>query len=118
MTALGMPLRAVVLNRVHHEFTAPIDRDDFPRGDIRGEDAERVTACLIRSGLGSASLVERLAARFVAYQDVARGDCMRLELFAAGLPRQIPIVRVPNFSTDLHDLGGLARLHPYLFGGS
>jgi anion-transporting ArsA/GET3 family ATPase len=49
MTALGMPLRAVVLNRVHHEFTAPIDRDDFPRGDIRGEDAERVTACLRRS---------------------------------------------------------------------
>jgi anion-transporting ArsA/GET3 family ATPase len=118
MTALGMPLRAVVLNRVHHEFTAPIDRDDFPRGDIRGEDAERVTACLRRSGLGSVSLVERLAANFVAYQDVARGDCMRLELFAAGLPRQIPIVRVPNFSTDLHDLGGLARLHPYLFGES
>ena len=116
MTALGMPLRAVVFNRVHQEFTAPIDRALFPRGDIRGGDAQRVAASLTRCGLGPASLVERLAANFVAYQDVARGDCMRLELFATGLPRQVPIVRVPNFPTDLHDLGGLARLHPYLFG--
>ncbi len=115
MAALGMPLRAVVFNRVHEEFTAPIDRADFPRGDIRGEDQERVAACLAPSGIGRPGLVERLAANFVAYQDVARGDCMRLELFAAGLPRQVPIVRVPNFSTDLHDLGGLVRLHPYLF---
>ena len=110
-----MPLRAIVFNRVHEEFTAPIARADFPRGDIRGGDRERVAACLARSGLGPTNLVERLAANFVAYQDVARGDGMRLELFAAGLPRQVPIVRVPNFSTDLHDLGGLARLHPYLF---
>ena len=33
-----------------------------------------------------------------------------------GLPRQVPIVRVPNFSTDLHQLGALMRMHPYLFG--
>ncbi|MET0151834.1 MAG: ArsA-related P-loop ATPase [Candidatus Binatia bacterium] len=118
MAALGMPLRAVVFNRVHEEFTAPIDRADFPRGDIRGGDQERVAACLTRSGLWPPGLVERLAANFVAYQDVARGDAMRLELFTAGLRRQVPIVRVPNFSTDLHDLGGLARLHPYLFDRS
>jgi anion-transporting ArsA/GET3 family ATPase len=118
MAALGMPLRAVVLNRVHDEFTDPIDRADFPRGEIRGDDRERVEACLTRSGLSPASLVERLARNFVAYQDVARGDGLRLEMFARGLPRQVPIVRVPNFSTDLHQLGALARMHPYLFGRS
>jgi anion-transporting ArsA/GET3 family ATPase len=118
MASLGMPLRAVVFNRVHEEFTSPIDRAEFPRGDIRGGDRERVAACLTRSGLWPPSLVDHLAANFVAYQDVARGDAMRLELFAAGLRRQVPIVRVPNFSTDLHDLGGLARLHPYLFDRS
>jgi anion-transporting ArsA/GET3 family ATPase len=118
MAALGMPLRAVVFNRVHEEFTAPIDRTDFPRGDIRGGDQERVAACLTRSGLRPPDLVERLATNFVAYQDLARGDAMRLELFAAGLRRQVPIVRVPNLSGDLHDLGGLARLHPYLFDRS
>jgi anion-transporting ArsA/GET3 family ATPase len=118
MAALGMPLRAVVFNRVHEEFTAPIDRADFPRGDIRGGDQERVATCLLRCRFRSPDLAERLAANFVAYQDVARGDSVRLELFAAGLRRQVPIVRVPNFATDLHDLGGLARLHPYLFDRS
>jgi anion-transporting ArsA/GET3 family ATPase len=118
MAALGMPLRAVVFNRVHEEFTAPIDRADFPRGDIRGGDRERVATCLARSGLWPAGLVEHLAANFVAYQDVARGDAMRLELFAGALRREVPIVRVPNFSTDLHDLGGLASLHPFLFARS
>jgi anion-transporting ArsA/GET3 family ATPase len=116
MAALGMPLRAVVFNRVHEEFTDPIDRADFPRGEIRGDDRDRVEACLRRSGLSPASLVTRLARNFVAYQDVARGDGLRLEMFARGLPRHVPIVRVPNFSTDLHQLGALSRMHPYLFG--
>ena len=116
MTALGMPLRAVVFNRVHEEFTEPIDRTDFPRGEIRGDDEPRVRDCLERAGIAPRDLADRLAANFVAYQDVARGDGMRLEMFSQGLPRQVPIVRVPNFSTDLHQLGALARMHPYLFG--
>ena len=116
MTALGMPLRAVVFNRIHEEFTEPIDRADFPRGDIRGEDAPRVRDCLERAVIAPRDLAERLAANFVAYQDVARGDGLRLEMFSHNLPRQVPIVRVPNFSTDLHDLGALTRMHPYLFG--
>jgi hypothetical protein len=116
MAALGMPLRAVVFNRIHGEFTDPIDRADFPRGDIRGEDRGRVEACLARAGMAPASLVERLARNFVAYQDVARGEGLRLEMFSQQLPRQIPIVRVPNFSTELHELPALVRMHPYLFG--
>ena len=116
MAALGMPLRAVVFNRVHEEFREPIDRAEFPRGEIRGDDAGRVAAALVRVGVTSAELADRLATNFVAYQDVARGDGLRLEMFSQGLPRQVPIVRVPNFSTDLHQLGALTRMHPYLFG--
>jgi anion-transporting ArsA/GET3 family ATPase len=116
MTALGMPLRAVVFNRVHEEFTRPIDRSDFPRGEIRGDDAARVKACLGRAGIEPPDLAARLAENFVAYQDLARGDCLRLEQFSSSLPRQVPIVRVPNFSVDLHDLGTLTRMHPFLFG--
>ena len=115
MAALGMPLRAVVFNRVHEDFTEPIDRGDFPRGEIRGDDAPRVAACLVRNGI-AADVADRLAANFVAYQDVARGDGLRLEVFAQSLPRQVPIVQVPNFPTDLHQLGGLVRMHPFLFG--
>ena len=72
--------------------------------------------CLERAGIAPGDLAERLARNFVAYQDVARGDGLRLEMFSQGLPRQVPIVRVPNFSTDLHQLGALMRMHPYLFG--
>jgi len=117
MATLGMPLRAVVFNRVHEEFTEPIDRAEFPRGEIRGDDAPRVALVLARAGVKSADLADRLAKNFVAYQDVARGDGLRLEVFSQSLPRQVPIVRVPNFPSDLHQLRGLARMHPYLFGG-
>ena len=116
MAELGMPLRAVVFNRVHSEFTEPIDRGEFPRGEIAGGDAARVQAYLERIGITPPDLAQRLAENFVAYQDVARGDALRLETFAQGLSRQVPIVRVPNFSTDLHQLGALAKMHPYLFG--
>ncbi len=116
MAELGMPLRAVVFNRVHAEFTEPIDRSDFPSGEIRADDLERVEAILVRAGIGPQDLAARLASNFVAYQTLARGDGLRLEQFASGLSKRIPVVQVPNFSTDLHDLGALARMHPYLFG--
>lgn len=115
MAALGMPLRAVVFNRVHEEFTEPVDENDFPRGEIRGEEWKRVQAALRRAGVAPSDLARRLARNFVAYQAVARGDGLRLEMFSQGLPRHVPIVRVPNFSSDLHQLGALTRMHPYLF---
>jgi len=116
MAGLGMPLRAVVFNRVHEEFAEPIDRVDSPRGEIRGDETERVRARLERIGIGPPDLARRLAKNFVAYQDVARGDGLRLEMFSQSLRRQVPIVRVPNFSSDLHQLDALTRMHPYLFG--
>jgi hypothetical protein len=27
----------------------------------------------------------------------------------------VPAARVPNFAHDVHDLGALAEVHPYLF---
>lgn len=118
MRALGMPLRAVVFNRVHEEFTEPVDDDDVPRGAIGGGEWRRVQAALERAGVAPADLARRLARNFAAYQDVARGDGLRLEMFSRGLPRQVPIARVPNFAGDLHQLSALARMHPYLFGGA
>ena len=60
-------------------------------------------------------MAERLARNFVAYQARARGDALRLEMFRQGLPRGVPLVQVPNLASDIHDLGGLLLLHPYLF---
>jgi anion-transporting ArsA/GET3 family ATPase len=118
MNGLDMPLRAVVLNRVHAEFTAPIDRREFPSGEIRDEDQERVAGLLVRAGIGPAELAKRLAANFVDYQTLARGDGLRVEQFVDGLPSGVPVVQIPVFSADLHDVGGLCRTHPYLFEGA
>jgi hypothetical protein len=58
-----------------------------------------------------------LAANFVDYQVLARGESLRLEMFRAGLPRAVPVVQVPNFARDVHDLASLAEMHGHLFGG-
>ena len=118
MSELGMPLRAVVLNRVHAEFTEPIDRRDFPSGEIRDEDRERVVRVLERAGIRPPDLAARLAANFADYQALARGDGLRVEQFVGGLPPRVPVVQIPAFPSDLHDVGGLRRTHPYLFEGN
>ncbi|MEA2624661.1 MAG: hypothetical protein QOD06_706, partial [Candidatus Binatota bacterium] len=117
MAELGVSLRAVVFNRVHQEFAGPIDPRLFPRGDIRTEDLERISSLLIRGGI-EAELAARLSRNFVAYQDLARGDALRVEQFTQGLSKRIPVVEVPNFAEDLHDLRGLRAMHPCLFGES
>jgi len=40
-----------------------------------------------------------------------------LEMFRASLPRAVPVVQVPNFARDVHDLASLAEMHAHLFGG-
>ena len=56
-----------------------------------------------------------LAENFVDYQVLARGESLRLEQFQSGLPRGIPVVKVPNFARDVHDLASLAAMHAHLF---
>ena len=57
-----------------------------------------------------------LAENFIAYQALARGESLRIEQFRVGLPRGVPVVQVPNFARDIHDLASLAAMHAYLFG--
>lgn len=115
MRQLSMPLRGVVLNRVRPEFSGPVDRADFPDGEIRPDDTERVAEVLSRSGAADPDLARRLAHVFSDAQRVARGDGLRAEQFAAGLASGVPVVQVPNFSSDLHDLASIREMHPFLF---
>lgn len=114
MAALGMPLRGLVFNRVHFEFAKVSDEEEpdpvVPNGEI-----EPVEEILARAGIEPKSLARSLAENFVAYEALARGDGLRLEQFSSGLEQKIPIVQVPNFSTDLHRVESLVRLHPHLF---
>ncbi|MGH7893171.1 MAG: ArsA family ATPase [Candidatus Binatia bacterium] len=107
MSGLGMPLKGVVLNRVHPELRAA------GRGEIDPDDREAVTRLVARV-VGTAEAAG-LAANFVDYQTLARGEQLRIEQFRTGLPTATPVVSVPNFARDVHDLATLAAMHAHLF---
>lgn len=114
MAGLGMPLKGVVFNRVHEEFRFT----DGPRhgfDDPEPEDIVRVAGTVGRVVKGEPKLARELAQNFLDYQVLAQGDQLRIEQFAAVLHEDVPVVTVPNFSRDVHDVRGLAAMHPHLF---
>lgn len=114
MAGLGMPLKGVVFNRVHEEFRFEVDsRHGFD--DPEPEDIVRVAGTVGRVVKGEPKLARELAQNFLDYQVLAQGDQLRIEQFAAVLDGDVPVVTVPNFSRDVHDVQGLAAMHPHLF---
>ena len=91
MAELRMPLRGVVFNRVHHEFRP---RAAAGRGGARSarRTSTRSRRVVARALGGRASDARELAANFVDYQVLARGESLRIEQFRAGLPRRVPVV--------------------------
>jgi anion-transporting ArsA/GET3 family ATPase len=116
MGELRMPLKGVVLNRVHHEFRP--SRRGRRGGEVGPEEVHELAAVVERALGGRASDAAELAANFADYQALARGESLRIEQFRAGLPRRVPVVSVPNFARDVHDLAALAAMHAHLFGGT
>jgi anion-transporting ArsA/GET3 family ATPase len=112
MAALRMPLRGVVLNRVHAEHGGGRART---RNRLDGLDDAAQVAAIVGRAIGGAE-ARALAANFVDYQSLARGESLRIEQFRSGLPRAVPVALVPNFTRDVHDLESLAAMHPHLFG--
>jgi hypothetical protein len=104
MAELRMPLAGVVLNRVHRELGRAGDPDDV----------DAMTRLVARAV--GAAVAPGLVANFVAYETLARGEHLRIEQFRSGLPRRTPVVTVPNFARDVHDLATLAAMHAHLFG--
>jgi anion-transporting ArsA/GET3 family ATPase len=116
MGELRMPLKGVVLNRVHHEFR-PAGRGRAKRAaEVGPEDVDEVAAVVEAALGGRGAEARELAANFVDYQALARGESLRIEQFRAGLPRRVPVVAIPNFARDVHDLASLAAMHAHLFG--
>ncbi len=116
MGELGMPLKGVVLNRVHDEFRPSGRGRAKRRAELGPEDLDEVSA-LVEAALGGrAPEARELATNFADYQALARGESLRIEQFRAGLPRRVPMVLVPNFARDVHDLAALAAMHAHLFG--
>jgi anion-transporting ArsA/GET3 family ATPase len=108
MGELRMPLKGVVMNRVHAELRRA------KRATIDPDDPDAVTRIVARA-VGDAD-APALVENFCDYQALARGEQLRIEQFRSGLPKRVPMVVVPNFSRDVHDLATLAAMHPHLFG--
>lgn len=113
MAEKGMPLKGVVMNRVH-ELSGALDRP------MHGAEVEEALAHIAeKAGLEKAeALAGTVAGTGRDYIARARGDALRIELFRAGLPEQLPVAQIPDLSADIHDMEGLRGLHLYLFPGS
>ena len=95
----GLPFEGVIVNRVHH--------------DVLGTSPHEQVVEALRAGL-SDELSERVAANFHDYHVLARRDeqnIARLQPDGDGRP----LMLVPHFDDDVHDVEGLLRVHRYLF---
>ncbi len=91
----GLPFAGVIINRVHHDMLGQHEPDD-------------VSAAL--AGELGAELAQRVAQNFHDYHVLARRDERNIARFAAELEGR-PQLLVPHFDDDVHDVGGLMRMH-------
>jgi anion-transporting ArsA/GET3 family ATPase len=107
---LGMPLRGVVVNRLH---PLPAGADEaIPRPVLE----QRIVRLLAASGAVDADAVAWLASNHLAAQGLANAEAERRKAFEAGLPAGIVVQPVPEFEADVHDLPTLARFADVVCG--
>jgi anion-transporting ArsA/GET3 family ATPase len=107
---LGMPLRGVVVNRLH---PLPAGADErLPRPALEA----RIGRLLAASGAVDADAVAWLASNHLAAQALANAEAERRRVFEAGLPAGIVVQPVPEFEADVHDLPTLARFADVVCG--
>jgi anion-transporting ArsA/GET3 family ATPase len=94
----GLPFAGMIVNRVHH--------------DLLGDSSHDEVIAMLDSGLGG-DLAERIAENFHDYHLLARGDERNIARLAADEGH--PLMLVPHFDDDIHDVEGLLRVHRYLF---
>jgi anion-transporting ArsA/GET3 family ATPase len=98
MAELGVPLRAVVGNRL---AVCPQQPDTQSRAE----------AAVLLDGMDSGELARNWLLQL--WDDawrVSQGQELRLEAFEAQLPREVRVARVPEMDHDLHELSDLAMV--------
>ncbi|TFH21785.1 MAG: ArsA family ATPase [Myxococcales bacterium] len=104
MSELGMPLRGVVMNRIH----------PLPGAADLGVSFEELCELLVSEcpalGEMEGSVVEWLASTYMDGCTVARAEDVRREVFEAGLPGDVVLAVVPEFERDVHEIRALARV--------
>jgi anion-transporting ArsA/GET3 family ATPase len=94
-----LPFAGVLVNRVHHDLL----------GDAEPNGVETALA----SRLGP-DLAAKVTANFLDYHLLARRDGVNIARLEAEFGDG-PLLLVPHFDDDVHDIAGLLRIHRYLF---
>ncbi len=95
----GLPFAGVIVNRFHH---------DLAGGGHREEAAAPLSQLL------AGELANGVADNFADYRALAQRDAGNVERLAADMNGE-PLLLVPYFDDDVHDIDGLLRVHGYLF---
>ncbi|HEY5316473.1 MAG TPA: ArsA-related P-loop ATPase [Solirubrobacteraceae bacterium] len=95
----GLPFTGVIVNCVHH--------------GIHGDSAGAEVVSSLEPGLGG-DLAARVAENFHDYHVLARRDERNIARLAPE-DNGDPLLLVPRFDDDVHDVEGLLRVHRYLF---
>jgi anion-transporting ArsA/GET3 family ATPase len=98
----GLRFAGVVVNRVHHDMLGDAEPDHLDAA--------------LASALG-AELARAVAQNFHDYHVLARRDAHNIARLEAELDGR-PLLLVPHFDDDVHDLEGLARVQRYLFASA
>jgi anion-transporting ArsA/GET3 family ATPase len=102
LEAAGMTLGGAIVNRIHTDAHAGDPPADLP-------------ALLERDAGLSPALAARVADAYTVEHALAQRDTANVAQLTERLGAGVPIVRVPLLDGDVHDVGGLARLHAELF---
>jgi anion-transporting ArsA/GET3 family ATPase len=99
LTEGGLPFAGVIVNRVHHDILGEAEIEDLmlALGDDLPPD-----------------LATRVAQNFEDYHVLARRDEAGVQRLRAELGDR-PLLLVPHLDDDVHDIGGLLRVHRFLF---
>ncbi len=102
MAELGMPLKGVIMNRVHNEL---------PDEQLVGEEpcAAPLETQLATLGLESA-IRDWLLGVYGDARKTAYAESIRREAFELALDPAVALTAVPEMDHDVHDLGGLAEV--------
>ena len=110
MAALEMPLRGVVLNRLHPLPEGKLEDDDYDAL------SREITALLGAVGVHDTAVVRWVAENHAAAAAQARAEGIRREMFESGLPPGVVVKGVPEFEGDVHDIATLGRLAAIVCG--
>ena len=103
-----LPFGGVIVNKMHADFLG--DERHRPPAALR----RATLAQLAEAGL-DANAAGRVADAFLAHRVLAERDRANVRTLARRLGSQ-PLLEVPYLDGDVHDVPGLERLEPHLFG--